>query len=96
MSRISLNTAEERRAIAKQFSSILDLVTEEAAELGRNLDAQDRARLGDYLESVREIERRVQKMEERDLSKLDLPEVPVGTTFDQRVNLMFDLVVSAL
>jgi len=89
------DTAEERTAIAKQFSSILDLVTEEAADLRRSLDAQDRARLGDYLESVREIERRVQKMEERDLSKLDLPEVPVGTTFDQRLNLMFDMVALA-
>jgi len=34
-------------------------------------------------------------MEERDLSKLDLPEVPVGTTFDQRLNLMFDMVALA-
>jgi hypothetical protein len=89
------DTAQERKAIVKQFSSILDLVTEEAADLRRSLDAQDRARLGDYLESVREIERRVQKMEERDLSKLDLPEVPVGTTFDQRVHLMFDMMALA-
>jgi hypothetical protein len=87
------DTAEERKAIAKQYSSILDLVTDEAADLRRKLDAQDRAKLGDYLETVREIERRVQKMEERDLSKLDLPEVPVSTSFDQRLNLMFDMVV---
>ena len=58
----------------------------EAADLRKTLDAQDRARLGDYLESVREIERRVQKMEERDLTSLDLPDVPVGSTFDQRLN----------
>jgi hypothetical protein len=89
------DTPEERKAIAKQYSSILDLVTEEAAALQRKLDAQDRARLGDYLETVREIERRVQKMEERDLSNLDLPEVPVSTSFDQRLNLMFDMVALA-
>jgi hypothetical protein len=89
------DTAEERKAISKQFSSILDLVTEEAADLRRNLDAQDRARLGDYLESVREIERRVEKMEERDMSKLDLPDVPPSTSFDQRLNLMFDMVALA-
>ena len=89
------DTPQERRAIAKQYSSILDLVAEEAADLRRSLDPQDRARLGDYLESVREIERRVQKMEERDLSKLDLPEVPVGSTFDQRLNLLFDMVALA-
>ena len=50
----------------------------------------------DYLESVREIERRVQKMEAQDLSSLDLPDVPVGTpTFDQRLNLMFDMIALA-
>jgi BMFP domain-containing protein YqiC len=70
------DTAQERKAIAKQYSSILDLVSQEAADLQRSLDAPDRARLGDYLESVREIERRVQKMEAQDLSSLDLPEVP--------------------
>lgn len=89
------DTPQERKAISKQFSSILDLVTEEAADLRKTLDVQDRARLGDYLESVREIERRVQKMEERDLTSLDLPDVPVGSTFDQRLTLMFDMIALA-
>jgi hypothetical protein len=89
------DTPEERRAITRQFSSILDLVTQEAADLRKTLDGPDRAKLGDYLESVREIERRVQKMEAQDLSKLELPEVPVGTTFDQRLNLMFDMIALA-
>jgi hypothetical protein len=89
------DTAVERKSIARQHSSILDLVSQEAADLQRSLDAPDRAKLGDYLESVREIERRVQKMEDRDLTSLDLPDVPVGTTFDQRLNLMFDMVALA-
>ncbi len=89
------DTPEERKAIAKQYSSILDLVAAEAADLRKTLDAQDRARLGDYLESVREIERRIQKMEERDLTSLDLPDVPIGSTFDQRVTLMFDMIALA-
>jgi hypothetical protein len=89
------DTAQERSAISKQYSSILDLVSHEAADLQRSLDAPDRAKLGDYLESVREIERRVQKMEAQDLSSLDLPDVPVGATFDQRLNLMFDMVALA-
>jgi hypothetical protein len=89
------DTPQERKAIAKQYSSILDLVTGEAADLRKNLDPQDRARLDDYLESVREIERRVQKMEERDLSSLDLPDVPVGSTFDQRLTLTFDMIALA-
>jgi hypothetical protein len=89
------DTPEERKAIATQYSSILDLVVSEAADLRKTLDAQDRARLGDYLDSVREIERRVQKMEERDLTSLDLPDVPVGSTFDQRLTLMFDMIALA-
>jgi hypothetical protein len=88
-------TAQERKAISKQYSSILDLVTREAADLQKTLDGPDRARLGDYLESVREIERRVQKMEAQDLTSLDLPDVPVGATFDQRLNLMFDMIALA-
>jgi hypothetical protein len=89
------DTPQERTAIAKQFSSILDLVTAEAADLRKTLDPSDQARLGDYLESVREIERRVQKMEEHDLTNLDLPDVPVGSTFDQRLTLMFDMIALA-
>ena len=90
------DTPKERTIIAKQFASILDLIAEEAGDLQRNLDAQDRAMLGDYLESVREIERRVQKMEEHDLSKLDLPNVPAGMpALDDRLNLMFDMVALA-
>jgi len=89
------DTPAERQAITRQYSSILDLVTREAADLQKTLDAPDRARLGDYLESVREIERRVQKMEAQDLSALDLPDVPVGATFDQRLNLMFDMLALA-
>jgi len=90
------DTARERKIIAKQYASILDLIAEEADDLKRKLDPQDRAMLGDYLESVREIERRVQKMEEHDLSKLDLPSVPAGTpALDERLNLMFDMVALA-
>src|SRR4029079_761035 len=70
-------------------------VTQEAADLQRTLDAPDRAKLNDYLESVREIERRVQKLEEHELGRLDLPDVPVSTSFDQRLNLMFDMVALA-
>jgi hypothetical protein len=53
--------------------------------------------VSDYLESVREIERRVEKMEARDLSKLDLPNAPAGPppSFDGHINLMFDMVALA-
>jgi hypothetical protein len=88
---------EERDAIAGRQASILDLVTEDAATLGRDLGRADQARLGDYLESVREIERRAEKMSEQDFSGLDLPEAPIGVPndFDAQVKLMFDLAALA-
>ncbi len=70
------DTPEERKAISSQYSSILDLVQTEANDLQRDLGPSDRAMLGDYLETVREIERRIQKMEARDLSTLHLPARP--------------------
>ena len=68
------------RRSRKQYSSILDLVIARGRRsAAARSTRRDRARLGDYLESVREIERRVQKMEAQDLSSLELPDVPVGT-----------------
>jgi len=89
------DTPEERKSVTRNYASILDVVASEAASLGKSLDGPDRAMLGDYLESVREIERRVHKMEEQDLSSLKLPDVPLAPTFDQRLNLMFDMVALA-
>lgn len=88
------DTPEQRKIVARQYSSLLDLVGEEANDLRRNLGPADKAVLSDYLENVREIERRVEKMAARDLSSLDLPDAPAGApnNFDQHINLMFDLV----
>ena len=91
------DTPEERKSISHQYSSILDLVQTEANDLKRDLGPQDRAMLSDYLESVHEIERRVQKMEARDLSTLKLPGTPAGVPerLDDHLNLMFDLTALA-
>jgi hypothetical protein len=91
------DTPDERKTIARRNASILDLVAAEAADLQRRLGATDRAMLSDYLESVREIERRVEKMETRDLSSLHLPDAPTGAPpqFDAYINLMFDMVALA-
>jgi Protein of unknown function (DUF1552) len=88
------DNADERARLSKQYSSLLDMVGEEAKDLQRVLGASDKAMLSDYLESVREIERRIQKMEARDLSHVAIPDAPAATAlaFDQRINLMFDLV----
>jgi hypothetical protein len=91
------DTPEEREVLAAQYTSILDVVADKAASLKQIVGPSDRAMLDDYLESVREIERRVQKMEANDLSHIDLPDAPVGipASFDEQLNLMFDTVALA-
>jgi hypothetical protein len=90
-------TADERKTRGEEFSSILDAVSGEAASLGKTLGAADKARLGDYLESVREIERRIQRMGKGVSADLTLPEIAAGVpeAFDERITLMFDLAALA-
>jgi len=91
------DTPEEREAIAGQTRSILDLISERTQALQRDLGASDRAVLNEYLDTVREIERRIEKAEQRDLSGVTLPEAPIGEldSFDDQVRLMFDLIALA-
>jgi Protein of unknown function (DUF1552) len=91
------DNAAERSRLSKQYSSLLDMVGEEAKALQNVVGPSDKAALSDYLESVREIERRIQKMEARDLSHVNIPDAPKETAlqFDARINLMFDLVALA-
>jgi hypothetical protein len=88
------DNAAERARLSKQYASLLDMVGEETKELQRVVGPSDKAMLSDYLESVREIERRIQKMEPRDLSHVPIPNAPTGAAlaFDEHLNLMFDLV----
>jgi hypothetical protein len=89
----------ERRAERNQEDhSILDAISKEAGDLGRNLGPKDRATVSEYLENVREIERRIQKAgQEQENSDLVLPEAPAGIPFsyDQHVKLMYDLAALA-
>ena len=91
------DTPEERQFLAHQTSSILDMISSETASMSRTLGPQDRATLSDYLDSVREIERRVHNAAHSDVAKLHLPEVPGATSenFDEHLNLMFDLMALA-
>jgi hypothetical protein len=91
------DTPEERETIASRTRSILDLINTRANELKGTLGAEDRAVLDNYLDSVRETERRVERASERDLSGIDLPEAPIGelADFDEQVTLLFDLIALA-
>jgi Protein of unknown function (DUF1552) len=86
------------RAARKQLSrSLLDSVMEQVGSLQKDLPAGDRTRLSDYLDDVREIERRIQKAELQIPADLKLPEAPVGVpeSFDEHFKIMFDLQVLA-
>ena len=88
----STKARESRR---RATSSVLDYVTGQVAELNRRLDPSDRQRMDRYLENVREIERRIQKVEARNTSgdAREMPAAPPGVpdSFDEHVKLMFDL-----
>jgi Protein of unknown function (DUF1552) len=77
----------------KEDRSILDSVTQKASRLQSRLDPSDRARLTEYLDDIREIERRIQKAEQQSANEGNVPEAPVGTPelFEDHLKLMFDL-----
>jgi hypothetical protein len=87
------STSEERLARKQQSRSLLDSVTTEIASLNKELPASDRSRMADYLDDVREIERRIQKAENQTPKDLKVPDAPVGIpeAFDDHFKIMFDL-----
>jgi hypothetical protein len=86
---------EERRARRSEDLSILDFVRNSAKRLSARLAPGDRARLADYLDSIREIERRIQAVEARNGSgePREIPGAPAGIpdSFADHVRLMIDL-----
>jgi hypothetical protein len=88
-------TPEERRARKQLQASVLDSVVAEVNSLERGLGANDKARLEDYLQSIREIERRIQLAQERaGVVTGERPE-NADLPFEEHVELMFDLQVMA-
>jgi hypothetical protein len=87
----------ERRERREQAKSLLDSVISQVGGLNKSLPVADRARLGDYLDEVREVERRVQLFDSKLSTDLELPEPPVGVParFEDHMNLMLDLQVLA-
>jgi len=88
-------TPEERAERRKEDRSIIDAVTASVQRLKAELGPADRARLSDYLDDVREIERRIQRVEARNASgePRELPGAPKGVpdSFEEHMRLMFDL-----
>ena len=92
-------SAADRRAALRRRASLLDWVREDISRLQKKLGPDDRTRIGQYLDTVREVERRIQKAEveaaDDQLPDLDRP-VGVPASYAHHARLMFDLQVLAL
>jgi len=92
-------SAADRQAALRKRASLLDWFNEDIAQLQRKLGPADRARVSQYLETVREVERRIQRAEadakDNPLPDLDRP-VGVPASYADHARLMFDLQVLAL
>lgn len=92
-------SVQQRLARQQEDRSILDGVVKQANQLGATLGAQDKQKVSDYLENVREIERRLQQGESmiRKNADLVIPEAPAGIPFvyEEHLALMFDLMTLA-
>jgi hypothetical protein len=92
-------TPEERRTRQKVNRSILDWISLDVARLQKNLGPSDRGRLNAYLDNVREVERRIERIEKYNSSgeTRQLPAAPLGVpdSYEEHVRLMFDLQVLA-
>jgi hypothetical protein len=90
-------TVAQRLARTQKERSILDSVMDETHDLQRGLGSRDRARVADYLDNIREIERRIQRTEEHNRTagtKLDAP-AGVPDSFEEHVGSMYDLMAAA-
>jgi len=92
-------SAADRRAALKKRASLLDWIRDDATRLQNTLGPEDRARVGQYLETVREVERRIQKAEagtpDDQMPDLDRP-AGVPAAYADHARLMFDLQVLAM
>jgi uncharacterized protein DUF1552 len=91
------STAEERAAHREQDRSILDSLTGTLTHLRKDISAADKARLDEYAQDIREIERRLQIAKSASFAAPSESAVPVGVpeSFDEHIKLQFDLLALA-
>ncbi|MES2624664.1 MAG: DUF1552 domain-containing protein [Pseudomonadota bacterium] len=91
------DTYDERISILGQSQSLLDYVKASTDSLNRKLDPADRVRVSDYLDSVREIERRIENLEAGARSLSDLPDAPIGPPedFTELLDIQFEMLALA-
>ena len=90
-------TAAQRQQRMKRNKSVLDSIADDAGALQRDLGPRDRLRLAEYLEYIREIERRIQRTEAQNTNNVTTIDAPLGIpeSFEEHVALMFDLLAVA-
>jgi hypothetical protein len=90
-------SASQRLARMKETGSILDSIRDEVGSLMKNLGRGDRTKINEYLDSVREIEQRIQNTEAQEKHSIELPDRPVDVpdSFDEYTKMMLDLVALA-
>jgi hypothetical protein len=90
-------TLEERITRMRENRSILDRVMQQSARLQSGLGPKDRARVTEYLDNIREIERRIQKAEQQSRQNVEAPSTPSGipADFGEHTTLLLDLMTVA-
>ena len=92
-------TIEQRLERQREDRSILDAIVQQSGHLNSTLGQSDQQKISDYLDSIREIERRLQQAESQIATNADLviPEAPAGIPFvyEEHLKMMFDLMTLA-
>lgn len=90
-------TAEQRKVRMREDVSILDSITGDAQRLGLELGTRDRVRLNEYMDHIRELERRIERMQAQNNSEVVTVDAPLGIpeAFEEHAAIMFELLAVA-
>jgi Protein of unknown function (DUF1552) len=90
-------TSAQRVARVREDASVLDSIKEDLTDLERGLGSRDRTRLGEYLDNIREIERRIERTEAHNTTDVAVPDAPIGVpqAYAEHVGLLFELMAVA-
>ena len=90
-------TGAQRAAHRRQDASVLDSIKSDLGDLERNLGSRDRVRLDEYLENIREIERRIQRTETKNTAEVAQFDAPIGVpqNYGEHCEMLYDLLTVA-
>ena len=90
-------TGAQGAAHRRQDASVLDSIKADLGDLERNLGARDRVRLDEYLDNIREIERRIQRTETHNAGEVVQLDAPIGVpqSYGEHCEMLYDLLTVA-